>query len=49
VRAAATLKGQTSQAWPKIRAAISETLSVYKRGDKYEVPMPAVLVSATKV
>ena len=48
VRAAATLKAQTSEVWPRIRATISEILSEYKRESIYEVPMPVVLASATK-
>lgn len=48
VRAAATLKGQSSEAADTIRAAVRERLSAYKVGDRYEVPMPAVLVAATK-
>jgi ubiquinone/menaquinone biosynthesis C-methylase UbiE len=48
VRAAATLQGQRPEAFEAIRAAIRETISTYKRGESYEVPMPVVLVSATK-
>lgn len=48
VRAAATLKGQSPEVFEAIRAAIRDTISAYKQGEKYEVPMPAVLVSATK-
>ena len=48
VRAAATLKGQSPEAFEVIRGAIRDTISAYKRGAKYEVPMPAVLVSAIR-
>lgn len=48
VRASATLKKQSADAWPKIRDSISQTLSSFKRGERYEVPMPAVLTSASR-
>lgn len=48
VRAAATLQGQRPEAFEAIRAAIRETISAYKRGETYAVPMPVVLVAATK-
>jgi SAM-dependent methyltransferase len=48
VRAAATLKGQSPEAFEAIRGAIRATISAYRRGEYYEVPMPAVPVSATK-
>lgn len=48
VRAAATLRGQDAQARQVIREAVRQTISAYRRGDIYEVPMPAVLVAAVK-
>lgn len=48
VRASATLKKQSADAWPQIRDSISQTLSSFKRGERYEVPMPAVLTSASR-
>jgi hypothetical protein len=48
VRAAATLRAQTSQARQAIRAALRETISAYKAGDCYDVPAPAVLAFAIK-
>ena len=48
VRGAATLKGQDAEALKKIWATISDIFSGYKQGDRFEVPMPVVLVSAKK-
>jgi len=48
VRASATLKQQSADAMPRIREKIWQTLATYKRGDRYEIPMPAVLTSAQK-
>ncbi|MDQ3159573.1 MAG: methyltransferase domain-containing protein [Pseudomonadota bacterium] len=48
VRGAATLKGQDEEALKKIWAAIADTFSGYKRGDRFKVPMPVVLASAKK-
>lgn len=48
VRAAATLRAQTSQAREFIRAALRATVITYKCGDYFEVPMPAVLATAVK-
>src|SRR5512132_125256 len=48
VRAAATLRAQSPRAREAIRAAIRETVVTYKRGDHFEVPMPAVLAKAAK-
>lgn len=42
VRAAATLKGQSSEAADAIRAAVRERLGAYKAGDSYEVPNVAM-------
>lgn len=46
VRAAATLRGQTKAAQAKIRESIDESLSDFKNGNRYELPMPAIVVSA---
>jgi hypothetical protein len=48
VRAAATLRSQTPRAKEAIRAALRETISLYKVGAYYEVPAPAVLAAAVK-
>jgi SAM-dependent methyltransferase len=48
VRAAAILKAQTPAGREAIRAAVREALMKYKRGDAYEIPMPAVIASGTK-
>jgi ubiquinone/menaquinone biosynthesis C-methylase UbiE len=48
VRAAAILRAQEAQARQVIREAVRETISAYRRGDRYEVPMPAVLAAAVK-
>ena len=48
VRAAATIRSQSSGARDAIRAALRETVMAYKRGDHFEVPMPAVIASAVK-
>jgi hypothetical protein len=48
VRAAATLRGQTNAVQTKIRESLKEGLSDYKQGDYYELPMPAVVVSANR-
>jgi ubiquinone/menaquinone biosynthesis C-methylase UbiE len=48
VRAAATLRGQESSAIPKIEASITKGLERYRVGDGYEVPMPAIVVSARR-
>ncbi len=48
VRAASALKAQTQEAREAIRTTIRDTISEYKRGGNYEVPMPAVLAAATK-
>lgn len=47
-RAAATLRAQAPAAREAIRAALRETVSRYRRGDHYEVPMPASLAVAMK-
>jgi ubiquinone/menaquinone biosynthesis C-methylase UbiE len=48
VRAAATLRGQSSAAREAIKAAVSQVISGFHRGDQYEVPMPAVLAAGIK-
>ena len=48
VRAAATLRAQSPSAREAIRAAVRETVATHKRGDHFEVPMPAVLATAVK-
>jgi ubiquinone/menaquinone biosynthesis C-methylase UbiE len=48
VRAAATLRAQTPAARAAIRAALRLTVSAYRRGDHFEIPMPAVLATARK-
>ena len=48
VRAAATLRGQSSQAMSEIKNAIGESMEGFRAGDAYELPMPAVLYSALK-
>lgn len=48
VRASATLKMQSADAMPRIREQIWQTLAAFKHGERYEIPMPAVLTSARK-
>jgi ubiquinone/menaquinone biosynthesis C-methylase UbiE len=48
VRAAATLRAQDPAALHNIREAVRQTVSEFRRGDTYEVPMPAVIASAVK-
>lgn len=48
VRAAATLRAQTPEAREAIRAALRNAVGVYKRGEYYDVPMPAALAVAIK-
>jgi ubiquinone/menaquinone biosynthesis C-methylase UbiE len=48
VRAAATIRSQSTSARDAIRAALRETVMSYKRGDHFAVPMPAVIASALK-
>jgi len=48
VRAAATLRAQSAEAGRIIRGAVRETISAYRRGNRYEVPMPAVVAAAVK-
>ena len=48
VRMAATLRAQSSEARQAIREAVREAVSLYRRGNEYEVPMPAVVAAAVK-
>lgn len=48
VRAAATLRAQSSEARDAIRAVVCKTISGFLRGEEYQVPMPAVLAAAVK-
>jgi ubiquinone/menaquinone biosynthesis C-methylase UbiE len=48
VRAAAMLRGQTPEARKTIRSTVRDTISAYRNGPWYEVPMPAVLATAAK-
>ncbi len=48
VRAAATLRAQSPQAREAIREAVRQAVSAYRRGNEYEVPMPAVVAAAVK-
>ena len=48
VRAAATLQGQSSDALLAIKDAVAERIEPFRKGNKYELPMPAVLYSASK-
>jgi D-aminopeptidase len=48
VRAAATLRAQSAQAREAIREAVREAISAHRRGDEYEVPMPAVVAAGVK-
>jgi ubiquinone/menaquinone biosynthesis C-methylase UbiE len=48
VRAAGTLRGQTSAAFAAIRNAVGIELEQFRRGDQVHVPMPAVIASGRK-
>jgi len=48
VRMRALLLAQSSERAAKIRAALRDELAPYRRGDVYEVPMPALLVMGRK-
>ena len=48
VRASATLRAQTPAALDAIRQRLRETIEKYRQGERYSVPMPAVLASAIK-
>jgi len=48
VRTAALLRGQTPDAMDRIRRAIVEGAERYRKGDRIELPMAAVLTSGTR-
>lgn len=48
VRASATLRAQTPAARNAIRYAMREVIAQFRSGDRYAVPMPAVLACAIK-
>lgn len=48
VRTAGLLRGQTAHALDAIRADIREAVEAHCKGDKIELPMPAVLASAIR-
>ena len=48
VRAAATLRAQSRETIRAIKSALREMAAKYKRGDSFEVPMPAVLATGIK-
>jgi SAM-dependent methyltransferase len=48
VRAAATIRAQSPAAREAIRIAVRDAVAPYRRGDSYEVPMPATLATAVK-
>lgn len=48
VRAAATIRAQSPAARDAIRAALRDAIAIHARGDRYEVPMPAMVAAATK-
>jgi ubiquinone/menaquinone biosynthesis C-methylase UbiE len=48
VRASATIRAQSPPVRESIRAAIRNAVASYRRGDSYEVPMPATLATAVK-
>ena len=48
VRTAAVLRAQTPEALERIRLAVRQSVERYASSDRFELPMPAVLASATK-
>ena len=48
VRAAATIRAQSPVAREAIKAVLRDTVAAYRRGDSFEVPMPAALATAVK-
>jgi ubiquinone/menaquinone biosynthesis C-methylase UbiE len=48
VRMRALLQAQSPEQLGRIRAAVRESLEPYRRGDGYELPMPALLTIGTK-
>jgi ubiquinone/menaquinone biosynthesis C-methylase UbiE len=48
VRMRALLQAQSAEQTARIRAALCEEISAYRRGDGYELPMPALLATGSK-
>jgi ubiquinone/menaquinone biosynthesis C-methylase UbiE len=48
VRAGATLRAQSPEARQAIREAVRQAVSAYRKGNAYEVPMPAVVAAAVR-
>jgi SAM-dependent methyltransferase len=48
VRTAALLRAQTPESLARIRSAVRASVETYRHGSTYEVPMPAILVSAMR-
>jgi len=48
VRTTAVLRAQAPEALTAIRSTVRRSVEAYARGGRYEVPMPAVLASATR-
>jgi ubiquinone/menaquinone biosynthesis C-methylase UbiE len=48
VRTRAALRAQSASATEAIKTAIRDAVAPYRRGDRYEVPMPAALSTAVK-
>lgn len=48
VRTAGLLRAQTSEALTAIGSAIRNSIAIYRKGDGYGLPMPAVLASGRK-
>jgi len=48
VRMRALLQAQSAEQTGRIRAALREEISAYRRGDGYELPMPALLATGYK-
>jgi SAM-dependent methyltransferase len=47
VRTSAVLRAQTPDALERIRLAVRQSVERYAKGDRFELPMPAVLASAS--
>jgi len=47
VRTSAVLRAQTPEALERIRLAVRQSVDRYATGDAFELPMPAVLASAS--
>ena len=48
IRAAATLRGQSSSALREIKQSVEQGLAEFRQGNRFEVPMPAIVVSAER-